>query len=249
VALLLISVALVTVSSYAWLSMNMDVTARGIELSMTSPSNMVIKGPADTDFSAIGTANPYAQNMYPSSSYDGVTFFALEDGEYVGEEGVADEDNTVFRNVSGKPVSDLEEGYYADYEFIIKNMAGTPDEKVKVDISTLTVTSPEEDSTLDRTIRVAVFEKNGENNLILRIFKPADTREVDSIKEIDGAGHISSTAKGFADCDGYFEIEGSGGQIVLLVRVWIEGQHPECKGDNRQNSAAIDIEFGIVESP
>jgi hypothetical protein len=54
-----------------------------------------------------------------------VNFFALENGQYLGEDGIADEETTVFKDVTGVYVGYNDgEGYYADFEFIIKGMGG-----------------------------------------------------------------------------------------------------------------------------
>ena len=87
-----------------------------------------------------------------------MNFFALENGQYLGEDGIADEETTVFKDVTGVYVGYNDgEGYYADFEFIIKGMGGND---ANVGIESLTITT-DEGSTPDETIKIAVFEKDG----------------------------------------------------------------------------------------
>ena len=172
-----------------------------------------------------------------------MNFFALENGQYLGEDGIADEETTVFKDVTGVYVGYNDgEGYYADIEFIIKGMGGND---ANVGIESLTITT-DEGSTPDETIKIAVFEKDGET-LILRDFKAADDTAVDAIESIDESKHISETSAEFAECDGYFLVKADESETVIVIRVWIEGQHPACNMSNRKNSVNIHVVFTIRE--
>lgn len=240
--LLVVSGAIVTLSSYAWFSMNRQVSASGIEMRATSPSNMLIKGTADSDFSGVGRALPLTNKIFPSSTVDGMSFFALSDGQYVGNSGVASSDS-VFDDVSGKYVGlDDKDGYYGEYLFILKSLGGN---EAKTEIRSITVTT-DTASTLDKTIRVAVFEKN-DDTLTLRAFKAADLESVNAIKTINADGSINETSVTFAENDGYFTVKGDGTEITIVVRVWMEGQHSECINTNANYSIDLNILFAISE--
>ena len=79
-AMLLVSAVLMSTASFAWFSINSDVTATGMSITATADSSLVIKGSKDGAFTSIGTNEHKDVVLNPTSSADGVKFAALKAG-------------------------------------------------------------------------------------------------------------------------------------------------------------------------
>ena len=81
-------------STYAWFSMNTTVEATGMQLTATTPVNVVISKDANTGFQNSITFDSETLNLYPAStdktlllSNGTYTFWAVEEGQVIGENG------------------------------------------------------------------------------------------------------------------------------------------------------------------
>lgn len=132
ISVLSVALALIALgtSTFAWFSMNTTVTANGMELTATTPVNLLIKNSASGTYANIATADEDfgESKLYPSSTADGKTRFnaIVNSGNYInnGEGGVA-EDDTKFQISSDQTGSEVIEitnssnGYWATYTFAL----------------------------------------------------------------------------------------------------------------------------------
>jgi hypothetical protein len=84
--LLLVSAMVLSTSSYAWFSMNRTVSATGMSLTSTAPANLLITNGAETPTwgATVLSNETYTGKIFPASSADGLTFFAIADGQKIG---------------------------------------------------------------------------------------------------------------------------------------------------------------------
>ncbi len=169
-AMLLVSAVLMSTASFAWFSMNSEVTANGMQVTATAESSLVIKANAG-DFSNVATYTGAAFGaLTPVTSYDGLHFGALNNVDVLksgsananwgvkGQDGnftqgfVSDNLTLVTINESNYATN----GYVAVTKYTIKNMGYDADVYVKG----LTVTKNSADAALDgdllKAIRVSV---------------------------------------------------------------------------------------------
>ena len=90
-ALLLVSVVLLSTSSFAWFSMNTEVTATGMQVQAATSKNLVISGAADSGaFTAIGTQDsavkelpPVSVNCASNADLNSKTFYKISNSDGV----------------------------------------------------------------------------------------------------------------------------------------------------------------------
>lgn len=156
--LLLVSAMVLSTSSYAWFSMNRTVQATGMSLTSTAPANLLISNSSKTVWGANTISNEvYAGKIFPASSADGTVFFALADGQKIGEgdiggivagTGAPVTDGVKFykgSNIAGSEVvklatgeDDTATGYWVEYTLYLKTTGAS---LLNVYLSAINITS------------------------------------------------------------------------------------------------------------
>lgn len=117
---LLVSLVLVSTSSYAWFSMNIKVQTSGMNLTTNAPTNMLISGALTSWDVGTTTLTDISGGFSPSSSIDGLTFFALSSSEGLDVKGGIVDSTTTdlqFAKVGRKNETDT---FYAEFTLYIK---------------------------------------------------------------------------------------------------------------------------------
>ena len=120
-------------STFAWFSMNTEVTANGMELTAATPINLLIAPTSGGSYLNSATADEstsYTGKLFPASSQYGVTFNAIQanqsldnlaEGDSLGgvvtTDGLNDDIKFQATGVSAFSASD---GYYLKYDYWLK---------------------------------------------------------------------------------------------------------------------------------
>ena len=130
-AMLLVSAVVMSSASFAWFTMSREVTATGMNVTVTAPNNLLIKAKTGTptEYTALATNTAADYWLKPASTIDGNNFFVLADGSSVKTNGERDEANSVYvvgnaaeaqPGVDATTVNYSKVGAYVDFVYYIK---------------------------------------------------------------------------------------------------------------------------------
>ena len=235
-------------STFAWFTMNTEVTATGMSVKATTDGSLVIMGTVgsgseDTAYTNIGTNAVSVLKMKPCTSADAITWGQLAGGSQVksahssvatwtGTNGAFDASNlstidlSVAENVK----------FVAQSVYSVKSIAETKDVYVK------SITVAGANAALLPSIRVAV--KAGDN--AVKIFNPNDGALN------DGKAGLYSSSWSLAAPE-YISVNTLAAKLGsfaadtaenVVVYIWFEGQDTSCFTDNvNANEFTVDLVF------
>lgn len=233
-ALLLVSAVLLATSSFAWFSMNKEVTVTGMSVTTKVDSNLfVTASTAGTTKSADSAFGSYADQivtgkLQPSSTVNGVDFFYTNNAKADGskQSGNYNEvtDNTI-------PV-----GYKAYVDYVVELKAVNTEASTQtIKINKLNLTYNNAAITAEKAYRVAIFVQTQNGDAYNAIGSAADriyslsgatyfttgkavnsTTTVDTVANLNTALNTMTVAAG---ATAYYKV---------TVRLWLEGEDTTC---------------------
>lgn len=267
--LLLVSAIVLSTSSYAWFSMNRTVQATGISLTAAAPTNLVISSTGSTYAASASTDKNYLGKLFPASTADGKDFWAIDDGNVIaGGKGGPAEAGTIFKKEKVEIMAqgdDKATGYYVDFDFYFKATAAdeTP---LNIGVKKITVNSGPDSGSLGNAVRIAIIpvDENGDPDYSrVTIYAFDDGEDVEPIESVDETGVFKKSATdprqkpvGEGDDKVYtttaFTVTPStyiedATPTEVIIRVWIEGEHPDCVNANALDELAVQVDFYVIE--
>lgn len=250
-AIIMLIVAAITMStaSYAWFTMSNRVEVTGVELSVVAPTNILIREG--------GTNDPFLNNVDVSglnvtgklshaSSVDGVEMITVEDSTTgVNELGSIVVGTTMVATTT--PVADGQDGYYLDYPLQLVN-TGAMDVKVGLDnLSITTVTTSAAGSSIVNAVRFAILDAAKTTSLgVFSIDGDDTTLAYETVSSTTAAAMETTKADMFVlQSDGIANATSPTGAETVYIRVWIEGQDPDCVSLNAGSSFAISFDLYV----
>ncbi|MFQ9422815.1 MAG: hypothetical protein ACLR3U_02230 [Christensenellaceae bacterium] len=256
VAMLLVSASMLSTASYAWFSMNSQVTAGGMNVNVAAPANLMIstdKLDWKTSIDAVLTPEGGKTLLGHASSVDGVSLFTVSPDEVDNVGNVKEDativavDNTTFATTYG--ISDTVG--YVDYTFYLAT-PGTEAMNVTLDSSATKFESTDTvaDTTLINAMRFAVLTGETpaaptENNVwcgatnnvtATQAYKTTSTKE-EAKKFVSGKTLITLTA----GSNGAY-----GEASKVTIRIWLEGSDSTAVNTNIAALKAYKLTVGFM---
>lgn len=242
-AMLLVSAIALFSASYAWFTMNNSVSATGLELTAATPAIVEISLDGDTWGTNPVTLPATELAMRPASTISALNDSFFEPTSNVdlvssGGEGVF----KAIPNISGATYQ-----YYYDIPLYFRTK-GT----YSIDLILQSLTVAETD--LSAAIRIAFLSQEGDEysngttpliyastNTTYKAAKSTDTIE-DVTPLIAGAENIIiNVPANETDANQYGET------VQIIVRIYLEGQDPNCIAENVLDSLSVALTFAGAE--
>lgn len=250
-AIIMLIVAAITMStaSYAWFTMSNRVEVTGVELTVVAPTNILIRQGGTTN-SFLNTVNVSGLNVTGKlshvSSVDGLTMITVEDSTVgVDELGSVISGTTMVATTT--PVADGQDGYYLDYPLQLVN-TGAMDVKVGLDnLSITTVTTSAAGSSIINAVRFAILDAAKTTSLgVFSIDGDDSTLAYNTTTSTTAATMDTTKADMFVlQSGGIANATSPTGAETVIIRVWIEGQDPDCVSLNAGSSFAISFDLYV----
>lgn len=256
-AMLLVSAVVMSSASFAWFTMSRQVTAQGMNVTVTAPNNLMIKktGADDNTYSEKTDISVLGVKLVPASTKTGkikdgvadkIDFYVVKEGEAVktadGSLFTAPDHET--KLTAGTAATESLEGAFYDFKYTIKSDGG---QNVNVVVNSITVTNNNPSKSV-KPVRIAVM--TSDENLI-KMYKPDDTSHnlsnqvVASIEEENGkptlendntinaddkytGGIYTVCATNKNDTNYVAQLTSAKAEENIIVRVWYEGQDTDC---------------------
>ena len=248
-AIIMLIVAAITMStaSYAWFTMSNRVEVTGINLSVVAPTNLLIreKGTGNFTNSITVAANPSGKLSHASSEKGEVMFTVENPIANVKPDGTLKADTNIVTTTT--PVASTD-GYYVDFEFELINTGSTVAtiglNNLQINVGTTSVAGGD----VVKAVRFAILDNDGSKGVFgmvpgnLTVYGAAGTALPTGNQTV-----ISSTATSMFDVLADGVISPLTNQKEITVRIWIEGQDPDCVSLNAGSS--FNISFDLVVLP
>lgn len=278
VAMLLVSATMLSTASFAWFSMNNEVSATGMQVNVNAPASLLISNTgADSGFqNTINVNETAAKTLGHASSTNGMTLFAAATDE-VEQDGTITPDSTLIEVDNGET---YEGAYmdgtvgYVDYVFWLAT-SGSEDVEVAIDETTTKFTTTSGNSALLPAFRFAVLMGTGADTNPGEVSVPQVDSEdannvwagVDNTEQAPNA-YTSTTYNDIAAVAQYGYSEGDSfvaNQVILqlpgtsdnnisgtkiVIRIWLEGQDEACVNANsvELGQYGLTVGFKLVET-
>lgn len=254
-AIIMLIVAAITMStaSYAWFTMSNRVEVTGVELSVVAPTNILIReGGTTNQFKNnvdVSGLNVITGKLSHASSVDGVKMITVEDStKGVNEDGSIVVGGTTMVATT-TPVADGQDGYYLDYPLQLVN-TGALDVKVGLDnLSITTVTTSAAGFSIVNAVRFAILDATRTTSLgVFSIDGDDSTLAYNTTTSTTAAFMETTKANMFVlQSDGIANATSPTGAETVYIRVWIEGQDPDCVSLNAGSSFAISFDLYVTD--
>ncbi|MDD6203653.1 MAG: hypothetical protein PUC05_01455 [Firmicutes bacterium] len=268
-AMLLVAAVVMSSASYAWFTMSRQVTAQGMNVTVTAPNNLLIMATGTSDaFAEISTINGQNIILMPASSNTGKKndIYVVKDGQPLnatngslfmtdpnGKQTLLEEAKLA---VGAASSADAKAGGYYDFKYTIKTEGNSA---VNVVVSQITVTKKNNDpqgKLSVKPVRIAVMSVSGEDESMVKVYKPDstavnhDNKVVDSISVgvptlVADTGIYTAVATKNNDAN-YVAQLSAGGTQDIIIRVWYEGQDTDCVVSKGAN-VNFDIEVVLAD--
>lgn len=261
-AIIMLIVAAITMStaSYAWFTMSNRVEVTGVELTVVAPTNILIREKKDeapfNPFLNTVTLNAISAGitgkLNHASSVNGETMFTVKnptedillDGTLTGTASIIS---------TSTPVASTD-GYYVDFFLELVN---TGKENVTIGLDNLTIAGVADSASgqnIEGAVRFAILEND---NTSKGVFGKG---EGTTVAAYSTAGTPGTTAdqEVLTTSANVFTLLGGGiaantasptNMKSITVRVWIEGQDPDCVSAKAGSSFSIEFDFYVVTTP
>ncbi|MGN1095665.1 MAG: hypothetical protein ACI4QR_04685, partial [Eubacteriales bacterium] len=239
-AMLLVSLVVMSSASFAWFTMSRQVTAQGMNVTVTAPNNLMIKeaGADDNTYAEITKITVSGISLFPASTVNGNDIFFVKDGEAVdtntGELFGADDPNGHKQTKLEKATtaaSDGAPGAYYDFKYKIKSDGG---QNVNVVVKSIKITDNgvgTDHST--KPVRIAVICDG--SAVLYNAGNGTNHTANNAVSAINGEGYptISSVtyvtpATNSSDTHYVAQLDVSNPEKEITIRVWYEGEDTEC---------------------
>ena len=251
-AMLLVSAVVMSSASFAWFTMSRQVTAQGMNVTVTAPNNLLIKATnTEDEYAELSTRRAQNVVLVPASTNSAGKgdIYSVKDGEALhasnGKLFMQDPDGkqtklqTATEAKDAKEAQDATPGGYYDFKYTIKSEGG---QNVNVVVKDITIKNVDNNGKSLNPVRVAVMSVDGESETMIKMFKPVDGavnhdgKVVDSI--VDGVPTLvpdtvyNEYAKNSSDNnDNKFvvaKLSSTNAEQNIIIRVWYEGQDEAC---------------------
>lgn len=261
-AMLLVSLVVMSSASFAWFTMSRQVTAQGMNVTVTAPNNLMIKGFEANDSSYAEKTELSATNieLVPASTTTGKAgqIYSVIDGE-----AVKTDDGSLFTDGDHKTkleAGDLASGTganagsYYDFKYTIKSDGGQTVKVVVKEVKAVLKNDPAGELSV-KPVRIAVM-KSDETGL--KMFNPNNGEHhttSKAVKEIDGTGYptidtviYTTPAANSSDTNYIVTLTGTGATATadIIIRVWYEGEDKDCIV-SKGAKANFDIEVVLAD--
>jgi len=257
-AIIMLIVAAITMStaSYAWFTMSNRVEVTGIELTVVAPTNILIREKKDTDpnvfLNTVSVLKSFGTGkLSHASSVDGLTMYTVADPiNNIDTDGTLKGTATI--TATAQVLSLNTDGYYVDYVLELVNTGGTA---VTVGLNNVQITGVDNSNgeNILGAVRFAVLEAGASKGVF------ADASETHVVNAYNGTTLNTDVAlqEYVNDSDSLFELDADGyadtispvNHKEIVVRVWIEGQDPDCVSAKAGSSFSIKFDFYVVTTP
>ncbi len=253
VAMLLISAIMLSTASYAWFSMNTQVTATGMQVKAEAEGGIVISNESKTDWKASSTASHNTSvGLVPTSTANVADWYHATstdandaaDGQGAGNYTkltVAEADG-----VGSATIGTETKNVYLLNKFYIKSSAEAMT-SIKLYINRVTVTGASTSAELDKSLRVAI-SVGGQ----VYIFAPITGG--DTSYEVAGSGTATTAiAAGTLNTETTvtsIPANTSASPVEASVYIYFEGEDPACKSNNITSSLdtlTVEVTFGTTQ--
>lgn len=269
IAMLLVAAAVMSTASYAWFTMSKQVTATGMNVTVTAPSNLVIATEFSGPYAASANLEVLDHTYYvvPASSVDGETFFVLDstsavdgagkrliDSKYVtGEKAVA---ATTPGTITSATI-----GAYVDFKYYIKTDGGAP---VKLYVKSVKLGQENAKDAGKNAIRFAILDgftsinETGTARTTINdnnVYTGAGTYAVPgkAIKTIQTNGTVTeddlAAVEAFTVGSTELFTVIPGAISVITIRVWLEGEDESCTvGNAASMKFNLEVVFADIDT-
>lgn len=263
-ALMLVSATILSTASYAWFTMSRQVTAKGLDVTVTAPNNLLIDnksaGAWDDSWTESETVTVTGVSLIPASTINGTAFFTLKDNTpAVSSTGALIDDKSVLEANTNAATTTAAGAYY-DFEYRIKTEGA---DAVKVALTALTVANTAEAGKTKNSIkpvRVAILTGATETpSTVAALYNMnagANQEDGKAVKKAkattDTAASVRDTVtyKTGTDITKFSELTSSSpetftvpanGMTYVTIRVWYEGEDTECTIEK-----AVEAKFSVT---
>ena len=235
--MLLIAAVAVTSASYAWFTMNKEVSTTGLTMTATAPTSLQIS----VNGGDYGVTASLATTVKPFTPVSGEyltpeLFYALTmntDGALVSEIG-----DSVFTDVVA--AADASRQYYVDIPVAIKSLELEAATNVELYIKSLEITG-----TIGNAFKVAVI--NGDD--LMGIYANDGTNGWYPLEDATTIAEEATepTAQGVTGGTVVGTITAADTPVNLVLRVWLEGQDEDCIYANASGNYGVTVVFEGID--
>ncbi|MEG1981681.1 MAG: hypothetical protein RR073_04155 [Clostridia bacterium] len=236
IAMLVVSATALTTSSFAWFTMNKEVSATGLSLTATVPTNLEISDSENGTYGATVALKTATKKFVPISgtgyleATPTTTLFYADTNKTDGVKTTIAADDVTFKAIPG--ASDAARQYYVDVPVWIRSKAPLDTgASIDVAVSKLDINT----DALKDAYRVAIIDKSFiySNGLTVKTWKPLATATTI-------AGTDSTTVVGGGVVA---NIPENGAAQKVTLRIWLEGQDAACLTAQAGKTVTMDIQF------
>lgn len=250
-AIIMLIVAAITMStaSYAWFTMSNRVEVTGVELSVVAPTNILIRkgGTTDPFLSSVTVTNP-AGRLNNASSLDGETLYTVSNpNDFVDEYGDTTS-GVSLTDATSTPVAGTD-GYYVDFELQLVNTGGQGVIVGLDELEITTLTTSAANGEIIEAVRFAILETGVNSTRAVFSQTPKTLDVYDTAVDLSSLTTVNTHANLFTlPANGVSNASSSNpdGVLNITVRVWIEGEDPECITANAGARFAVTFDFYVV---
>lgn len=257
--MLLIAATLMGTSTFAWFSMNTNVTAQGMSVQAKAEGGIVIANANGSVWSSIADAVTASATLYPTSTKDVTTWY--HNKSVNADDAQASQASSTYETLNLKKsattygVGYVEDGtdgydgteaaYYLLNTFTIKSSADTLS-GITLYINSVTVTGTNTSAALDAALRIAI-KIDGDSTTY--IYAPV-TGATTSYK-VGGSDQTAITVKTAADKNVATAINTiSTAGVGVSIYAYFEGEDANCKSTNASgitlDNLAVSVVFGTT---
>ncbi|MBR0235131.1 MAG: hypothetical protein IJQ37_01595 [Clostridia bacterium] len=255
IVMLLISAILVSTSTYAWFSMNSNVTATGMSVQAKAEGGIVISNANGSVWSNTANAVTASAVLYPTSTKDVTSWYHNKstnaDDAQASQAASTYETLTLTKSATTYGVGYVEDGtagydgteaaYYLLNTFTIKssseNMSG-----ITFYINSVSVTGTNTSAALDASLRVAIKIAGDSSTYIYAPVTGATTNY-----KVGGSDQTAITVKTASDKNVATAINAiSTTGIGVEIYAYFEGEDAACKSTNASGLTLDDLAVTVV---
>lgn len=268
IVMLLVSAVVLSTASYAWFTTTQSATASGMQVTATAPSSVLIRqidatGNATTEFGSSVTFTGDAVTLTPASTVNGVNFFAPTK--------VEDALGGMAFTAEIEEVKNGGDNYYVDYLVELQN-AGS--DQITLSLTKLNITGP----AIKDAVRVAIlaYSYDDASGKWVATQIESNTPYLAYDNENDDYVRYPTSEDEYGASEGplYGENDDKGGQpmtpstaatviatldpateeatlpntVMLVIRVYIEGQSEVCITRNANSDTAVSIDLAFAKT-
>jgi hypothetical protein len=257
--MLAVSATMLATSTYAWFSMNTNVTATGMAVQAKAEGGIVIANATGGSWSSTANAVTADAILYPTSTKDVVNWYHNKstnaDEAQASQAPATYEPLTLTKSAGTYGVGYVEDGvtgydgtesaYYLLNTFTVKSSSETLND-ISFYINSVTVTGVDRSSALDASLRIAIKIAGDSTTYIYAPVSGATTTY-----KVGGSDQTAITVKTASDKNVQTSINTiSTTGLGIEVYAYFEGEDANCKSTNASgytlDDLGVEIKFGTA---